>query len=758
MICRPSQATLSLDSLLSTSTSEGKWERKPIESSPPEQKVWELSSTDFIPQKPDELTLRPLGQIKGSLRFTAIVRLEDYWLGVYSDKHFFNLTEDGVLLIFLTTEGTIVSLLAFNASDDVYTVFRSGPQGEIVVAARNDGKSEAPFQVLMGTGPDHLAAIEAVVSEARKRVHQRPKIQSLESNTSSLPSITNNNSSFIDGLCFCTWNALGQNLTGDKVLNAVNTLSKNNINISTLLIDDNWQTLGPMSLSTDINTCDPFHRGFASIPANSSFPGGLKALVASVRKQHPHIAHVGVWHALFGYWGGIAPNSPLAHTYKTHEVSTNVMGTPATILIIHPQSIHQFYDDFYAYLSSQGIDFVKTDVQHMLSLLTLTSDREAIIPAYQSAWTTAYLKHFSGRAISCMSQQPEILLHSALQTHTPKILMRNSDDFFPEVPGSHTWHIFVNAYNSLLTSELNVVPDWDMFQSKHEGGYSGFHAAARAVSGGPVMITDKPGEHDLQLIGALSAKTVGGRVIGLRMGAGRVSGRNVWERYGDRNVLRIVSKGHGDEGMLGLFNIAEGERHALASLDDFEGLKEGGEYVARSYRTGQVFGPFTEEEGSKMKPEELVQVKLDVKGWELLTAHPVHRVHNSNIAVLGLLEKMSGIAAVTDQSVAVVDGEQSLMLRLKAVGKLGLWIAEKSVVVEAALVRKQVMDKGDEEAVQNWTVLKKNLISEEALPGGSGGGRLVEVDLVGCLDEEKLWGDGSDEEEELVVKIILLSG
>ena len=53
------------------------------------------------------------------------------------------------------------------------------------------------------------------------------------------------NSDFIadDGLSYCTWNGLGQNLNEEKVLKALESLSKHNINITGLIIDDNWQSL-----------------------------------------------------------------------------------------------------------------------------------------------------------------------------------------------------------------------------------------------------------------------------------------------------------------------------------------------------------------------------------------------------------------------------------------------------------------------------------------------------------------------------------
>lgn len=40
--------------------------------------------------------------------------------------------------------------------------------------------------------------------------------------------------------------------------------------------------------------------------------------------------------------------------------------------------------------------------------------------------------------------------------------------------------------------------DWDMFSSKHS--HAEMHAAARAVSGGPIYVSDSPGNHDPQLL------------------------------------------------------------------------------------------------------------------------------------------------------------------------------------------------------------------------------------------------------------------
>ena len=179
--------------------------------------------------------------------------------------------------------------------------------------------------------------------------------------------------------------------------------------------------------------------------------------------------------------------------------------------VVAGEDVSKFYDDFYRFLSDAGINAVKTDAQSMLDTWTQASARRDMTQAYLDAWMVASLRHFGGNAISCMSQIPQTLFYSQMPTNRAPILVRNSDDFFPDVPSSHTWHVWTNAHNSLFTQYLNVLPDWDMFQTVHD--YSGFHAAARCVSGGPIYITDAPGEHDMNLIRQMTGQTPRGSTV-----------------------------------------------------------------------------------------------------------------------------------------------------------------------------------------------------------------------------------------------------
>lgn len=58
-------------------------------------------------------------------------------------------------------------------------------------------------------------------------------------------------------------------------------------------------------------------------------------------------------------------------------------------------------------------------------------------------------------------------------------------------------HMVHCAYNSLWMGNF-IHPDWDMFQSTHP--CAEFHAASRAISGGPVYVSDCVGQHNFELL------------------------------------------------------------------------------------------------------------------------------------------------------------------------------------------------------------------------------------------------------------------
>lgn len=725
------------------------WHTRKLASEALGARLYSLESSTTIPFGQDEAVeeLKVLGKIYLAHRWFALVRIWSPWLAPrHGNGKDFRLQEPAILLSFLRIDGLHVVVLAVNGVDDVLTTFKSDDEGNIVVAARNDTGKERRFRLLAATAYSFEIANAAVMYEMRKLVRSSSAYQqsaqslpthirheSIESEADTIlisnmhdnrnPACDNSPTpqwlaTWYDSLSYCTWNSLGQDLNLDKIVGALQHFQDNDIHIANMIIDDNWQ-----SVTGTQGVDNQFRRAMTDFEATPhAFPAGLKSGIEQIRSKFPHIRNIAVWHALMGYWGCISPDQGhIKDDYKLLEVKL-AEGTPAagTKFTIAPEDVHRFYSDFYKFLANCGVTAVKTDVQFYLDLLSSTTDRRALTTTYQSAWTQAHLRHLSGKAISCMSQIPQILYHSFLPTNTPRIMLRNSDDFFPDVPTSHPWHVFANAHNALFVQHLNVLPDWDMFQTSHD--FSGFHAAARCVSGGPIYITDYPGQSNISLIKEMTARNPRGDTVILRPSTiGKTIG--VYDSYESGSVLKIGTydgRAEVGTGIMGVFNVAEREMNFCLPVTRIPGVvlndtDAGGHqkrrWIVRSHMSRRITKVVTPV--LPVNRDMLVQANLPIRGYDIWSALPVHGPFDLShrtldVAVIGLLGKMTGACALVGSRFSLtgpagqelfaaskrqkeVERRLRIDVQMKALGVLGIWVkvsgeSEKKINLEDDLL------------------------------------------------------------------------
>lgn len=655
-----------------------KW--KALTSQSPSTRLWSIEApVDAAEGEVSKIVDLPLGVPWGQfLRWFAVVRIWAPWLAPRHGKDKFELDKDAIMCSFLSPQGRHMVLLAISGVSDILTVFRSNDSGEVVLHIRNDEETATSATVLVATGDKFESANAAVMYQARNLILTSKKNtgeydkEMIALREGVRPEWYEN---WYDGLGYCTWNALGQRLTEEKILHAVDTLAEHKINFTNLIIDDNWQNI-------DYRGEGQFQYGWNGFEAEpKAFPNGLMAMVSKIRSKHKNIQHIAVWHALLGYWAGISPDGEIAKTYKTVEVVREDsvrrnLPLGGKMTVVAREDVGKFYDDFYRFLSGCGIDGVKTDAQFMTDTWVSAKVRRELMHTYLDAWTISALRHFSIKAISCMSQTPQNLFYAQLPRNRPALLVRNSDDFFPEIPASHPWHVWTNAHNTLFTQHLNILPDWDMFQTVHD--YSGFHAAARCVSGGPIYITDVPGQHDIELINQMTGLTPRGKTVIFRPS---VLGKSIdyYVGYDDNSLLKVGAY-HGQAvtgtSIMGVFNISARPLTEIIPLERFRGVLSSMRYIVRAHSTGAVSKPL-----QTGLPTSLLTVSLGVRGWDIFTAYPLEIFHTElrgtvYLANLGLLGKMTGSAAVVRSSSELeLNGRVFLDTTVKALGVLGVYIS-----------------------------------------------------------------------------------
>ncbi|KAL0306196.1 UNVERIFIED_CONTAM: putative galactinol--sucrose galactosyltransferase 1 [Sesamum radiatum] len=317
---------------------------------------------------------------------------------------------------------------------------------------------------------------------------------------------------------WCTWDAFYTNVTAEGVKQGLERWDSPKF----VIIDDGWQSVGmdPTSEKAQADNSANFANRLTNIKENHKFQKdgkqgervedpamGISHIVSEIKDQHS-VKYVYVWHALAGYWGGVRPGmtgmehyeSKMAYPVSSPGVQSNEPCdalnsiTKTGLGLVNPEKVYNFYNELHSYLASAGIDGVKVDVQNILETLGAGhGGRVKLARKYHQALEASISRNFPDNGIiSCMSHNTDGL-YSSKRT----AVIRASDDFWPRDPASHTIHIASVAYNTIFLGEF-MQPDWDMFHSLHE--MAEYHGAARAVGGCAIYVSDKPGQHDFNLL------------------------------------------------------------------------------------------------------------------------------------------------------------------------------------------------------------------------------------------------------------------
>lgn len=326
----------------------------------------------------------------------------------------------------------------------------------------------------------------------------------------------------LDWFGWCTWDAFYTDISADGVREGLRSLEEGGTPARFIIIDDGWQSVEDerQQFNGEATAGTQFAKRLTDIKENYKFQKdgkdcktqgdpalGLQHLVHEIKEKH-NLKYVYVWHAITGYWGGIKPGAAEMQQYETAlkypihspgvldnqpKISVDSL-TVNGLGLADPKKVFQFYNELHSYLAAAGVDGVKVDVQNILETLGAGfGGRVSLTRHYHHALEASVARNFPDNGcIACMSHNTDGL-YSIKQT----AVVRASDDFWPRDPASHTIHIASVAYNSMFLGEF-MQPDWDMFQSLHPAAE--YHAAARAIGGCPIYVSDKPGNHDFDLL------------------------------------------------------------------------------------------------------------------------------------------------------------------------------------------------------------------------------------------------------------------
>ena len=316
----------------------------------------------------------------------------------------------------------------------------------------------------------------------------------------------------LEYLGWCSWDALQYHISEEGLLEKAKEFADKKVPVRFAILDDMW---GDAPLLKTIPEEASFPEKVKIMHASrlrtfdgdpERFPNGMKAAVDALKNAG--IDNVGLWYPTTGYWKGFAEDNEMllsnpdmfapAKGGRWHKDEDGVM-----LVKPEPETTRKYFDILAKRAKSWGIDFVKVDNQgyhhHYKNLYPVGASARAVHAAIDSSAQT----YFGGAIINCMGMPSECLFN-----RPQSAVSRCSDDFMPESREWFSKNVLQCAYNGLLQGQF-YINDWDMWWTDDEQAVK--NSLCRAISGGPIYVSDKIGRTRPELLLPLALSN--GRIL-----------------------------------------------------------------------------------------------------------------------------------------------------------------------------------------------------------------------------------------------------
>ena len=317
---------------------------------------------------------------------------------------------------------------------------------------------------------------------------------------------------------------------------------------------------------------------------------------------------------------------------------------------------YRFYDEWYKYLTSQGISFIKVDNE--LVVKKLADGNSPFWQTGEKAFSnlhSAAIKYFNGNIINCGGMANNDFYHfsNSSVARTVEDFNPNSIDklFSCEFNGNAASHIIASVHNSVWLSNV-VWPDYDMFQSNIKDSW--YYTIAKIMSNGPVYITDEPGKHNVTLLKSITFSD--GKLINADKPA-LPTEDCLFQLFESDKPFKVFSA-YKDYGLIAAWNVSD--KDSVTGSFSPSQIRElnGNKFVVFEFFTKSVF----ETDLNTENP-----LRLNRMGCKFFSVIPL----TNDKAVIGDISKVIPMAVVSDLNIS----EKSIELNVNE--QCTLWIYSK---------------------------------------------------------------------------------
>ena len=378
-------------------------------------------------------------------------------------------------------------------------------------------------------------------------------------------------------LGWCSWDALQIRVSHEGLMKKVSEFGEKKVPVHFAIIDDMWADVPNLNqVPEGISFGDMVRamhaskmRSFEGDPKR--FPKGMAAAIADMKAGG--IKEVGVWFPTTGYWAGLDPDGKEAERQKDITV---MLPNGQIIVAPNEKKATRYFDDQCARVKAWGGDFVKIDNQGFHKRYENVAPIGESARAIQHGIDAAVDKHFDGALINCMGMPSECMYNRT------SVVSRCSEDFIPESREWFAKNVLQCSYNGLLQGQF-YVNDWDMWWTDDEQAIK--NSICRAISGGPIYISDKIGRTNPEILKPLCLED--GRIL-LADESATPTADCLMENPTTTDRLFKIRNRIGQNGVCALFNINAENKPVSGTLAPYETGIADGDYLYYEYFTKQT--------------------------------------------------------------------------------------------------------------------------------------------------------------------------
>lgn len=339
-------------------------------------------------------------------------------------------------------------------------------------------------------------------------------------------------------LGWCSWEHYKKDINEEIILKSIVDIKTSTLPFRWLMVDDgyldqdNWKLL---SFGVD----------------KQKFPNGWDSITS---QKDDKIKWMGIWRNFNGYMQGISPKHTMENL-KEHIVGVKVKGKEKFMPRISPESSNACYHEMTLDTKQSGFDFLKVDFQSDNFRYNTGSENAILGVHYNNTALEENCRNKDLSLLNCIAQQ-----NFNVFNHKYSALIRGSVDYKTTKDRLDVTLVqnFANAFWLGHTHWL----DQDMFYANNETAR--LMAVARAVSGGPVYLSDETKNIDTTYLLPLTYND--GHILGTLAPGVPLPESLMQDPYFEHKAFRVIAPLKNDAAIIMAVNLNQDDKKVQTSI------------------------------------------------------------------------------------------------------------------------------------------------------------------------------------------------